>query len=286
MQYIFGVLIFFVGTALGSFIAVIADRYNTGLPWTKGRSICFSCDTELKNKDLFPLFSFLWLKGKCRYCQSKIPRETFFVEILMGALTVLAVFKSGFLGFDFSSLILNSYFIIQFLLLTAIFGNILLISIYDLKHFIIPDVFLICFFVFAFILNSYFIIHNSLSYFFIIQNLLSGLVLTLPFLLIFLISRGAWFGFGDVKYIAVLGFFLGLVQGLSAVVLAFWIGAVFAVLALVFKKITPYINLPLFKNNLTIKSEIPFGPFLSLGIIISFYLSLDLFYINEIFKFF
>lgn len=266
MQYIFGIIIFLIGTALGSFISVIANRYNTGLPFLRGRSVCFSCNTQLSKKDLIPIFSFLFLCGRCRYCQSKIPKEVFMTEILMGILTILAFLKSGLFVSDFSLMLATSY-----LLLTFIFAIILLISIYDLKHFIIPDSFLIYLFIFSFLyllISNFFILHNSD---FIIQNLISGIILAVPFLLIFLISKGRWLGFGDVKYIAVLGFFLGFAQGLSAVVIAFWIGAVVSLSLLPFKK------------NLTIKSEIPFGPFLSLGTIISFCLSLDIFKIHELF---
>lgn len=280
MQYYFLVLIFLFGSALGSFIAVIADRYNTGLPFFKGRSVCFSCNTKLQTKDLFPIFSFLFLRGKCRYCSSKIPKETLVIEILMGILSVLAAFKSGFFIFNFSLLLATNY-----LLLTTIFATILLISIYDIKHFIIPDSFLIFLFIFSFLylfLSLFPFSHLSL----LLINLASGLVLALPFLLIFVISKGTWFGFGDVKYIAVFGFLLGFNVGLSAVVLSFWIGAAISLLALAVKKLTPHINLPLLRNNLTIKSEIPFGPFLSLGVIISWCLSLDLFQIYEIFNIF
>jgi prepilin signal peptidase PulO-like enzyme (type II secretory pathway) len=189
----------------------------------------------------------------------------------MGTLTLLAFLKFGLsLNFAFT---------------TAIFGIVLLISLYALKHFIIPDAFLIFLLVLAFIyifVSNFSIIHNP---YFIFQNFLSGVVLALPFLLIFLISKGTWFGFGDVKYIAVLGFLLGFPSGLSAVVLAFWIGAVVAILAMVLKKVAPCLRLPLLKNNLTIKSEIPFGPFLSLGILVSLYFSLDLFHIYEFFNF-
>src|SRR3990167_4862407 len=249
MLYIFGSLLLFFGACIGSFIAVINNRYNTGLPFLKGRSICFSCNTELKSRDLIPIFSFIFLKGKCRYCQSKIPKETFIIEILMGILTILAAFKVGILGSNFKFIIFNFQLIFNFSILISIF---------------------------YIILNA-----NSITHSFV-----AGLVLALPFLLIFLISKGTWFGFGDVKYILVLGFFLGLAQGLSAVILSFWIGATFALLALSLKKLIPHINLPLFKNNFTIKSEIPFGPFLSLGIIISFYLSADLFQIHELFNIF
>jgi leader peptidase (prepilin peptidase)/N-methyltransferase len=214
----------------------------------------------------------------------------------MGFLVVIAALKSGLLSFP---IILNSYFLIQnywllatgyWLLIVAIFAVILLISVYDLKHFIIPDSFLIFLFIFAFLHNSLFIILDSFS---LVSWLLAtsywllfGFILTIPFLLIFLFSRGSWFGFGDVKYIAVLGFWLGFANGLSAVVLAFWIGAGFALLAMGLKKITPNLHLPLFTNNLTIKSEVPFGPFLSLGAVIAFCLNLDLFQINALLNIF
>lgn len=283
MQYYFLTLIFLFGAALGSFVAVIGSRYNTGLPFLKGRSFCFSCNTQLKNKDLIPIFSFLSLGGKCRYCQSKIPKETLIIEILMGVLSVLAFFKSGLFASDPSLLITTNYLLLlNYLLLTAIFAVILLISVYDLKHFIIPDSFLISLFVFS----ALYTLVLATSYWLLFTNFLSGIVLALPFLLIFLISKGTWFGFGDVKYILVLGVFLGFIQGLSAIVLSFWIGAVFSLLALSLKKLIPHVNLPLLKNNLTIKSEIPFGPFLSLGIILSFCLSLDLLQIHEIFNIF
>ena len=285
MQYFFGLIIFLFGAALGSFILVIVNRYNTGLSFFKGRSICFSCNVQLKNKDLFPIFSFLSLGGKCRYCESKISKETLIVEVLMGFLSVIAALKIGiFDNFQFS--IFNFQLILNFLLLTTIFATILLISIYDLKHFIIPDSFLIALFILSFLHTSYFIISNSSSYLSIFSFFLSSIILTLPFLLIFLFSRGRWLGFGDVKYILVLAFFLGFAEGLSAIILAFWIGAVFSLIALSLKYLKLHLNLPLIRNNFTIKSEIPFGPFLSIGIIISFYFNLDIFQINELFNIF
>jgi leader peptidase (prepilin peptidase) / N-methyltransferase len=281
MQYVFGMIIFLFGAALGSFVAVIVSRYNTGLPFLKRRSFCFSCNTQLQKKDLFPIFSFLFLGGRCRYCDSRVPKENLVIEIVMGILSVLAALKSGFFIFDFSLPLAGGY-----LLLLFIFAAILAISIYDLKHFIIPDSFLISFFVLSFFYNLYFIIINSLSFSAVIYNFAAGAILAVPFLLIFIISKGTWFGLGDVKYIFVLGIFLGFVQGLPAVILAFWIGAVFSVLAILVKKLKPQISLPLFKNNLTIKSEIPFGPFISAGIIISFYFNADLLQIQTLFNFF
>ncbi len=288
-MYLFLITIFFFGAALGSFINVIADRFNTGLsPW-KGRSFCFSCSTVLRRSDLVPLFSFLFLRGKCRYCRSKIPVSAFVVEILMGLLSLLAAYQAGiFENFQFS--IFNFQFFPSFLILTSIFATLLLITIYDLRHFIIPDAFLLIFLLFSFLHNSHFVIFDSSPLSFarggVGGGVVSGIFLALPFLLIFLISRGRWIGFGDIKYIAVIGFFLGFAEGLSAVIFSFWIGAAFSLLALVLRKIKPHIYLPLMQNKLTIKSEIPFGPFLSLGTVLSFYFNADIFQINSLLQMF
>lgn len=283
MGYILWTIIFLFGATLGSFIAVIANRYNTGLPFFRGRSFCFSCNTKLQTKDLFPVFSFLFLKGKCRYCGSIIPKDTLVIELIMGVLSVLAALKSGL--FDLS-LIHNLTFLIEYLLITSIFAVILLISIYDLRHFIIPDSFLIILFVLSLLHNLYLpaqaglIILGSLSYLIILKNFGFGILLALPFLIMFLVSRGKWLGFGDIKYFFVIGFLLGLKGGVSAVMLAFWVGAAFSLLAISLNKLK--INLPIGDRSLTIKSEVPFGPFLSLGIILSFFFNMDLLQIHLI----
>lgn len=275
MQYIFGIIIFLFGAVVGSFLGVVANRYNTGLSYLKGRSFCFSCNTELGKKDLFPIFSFLFLRGRCRYCGSQIPRETFWTECLMGGLTLIAFLKHDLL-FDlfFDTALVWILFVTIF-----IFGIILLISIYDLKHFIIPDPFLIVFAIFSLV----YILLTGPS---IWMHLVTGVVLILPFLAIFVFSKGKWLGFGDVKYIGVIGFFLGASQGISAVVLAFWIGALFALVGLALKYLKPHFGLLMLPKDLTIKSEIPFGPFLSIGIIISFYFNVDLFQIQSIIQIF
>lgn len=297
MQYIFLILFFFFGAAIGSFINVIADRFNTGLSFWKGRSFCFACGQIIQKRDLLPIFSFLHLQGKCRYCGASIGGRTLLIEILMGVLSVLAAFKAGLFSYNFQSSIFNfgslililNYLpiVLYFLFIICIFALVLLISIYDMRHFIIPDRFLILLFILAILNNLYFLIINRVtnptSY---LLPFIAGTLVALPFLLLFLISRGRWIGFGDIKYIFVIGFLLGLVVGLSAVVLAFWIGAVFSSILLLLKKIKSQFSLPSPFNNLTIKSEIPFGPFLSLGVIISLYFELDIFHLNEIWQIF
>lgn len=270
MNIFFMFLIFIFGAAVGSFVNVVADRYNTGLKWWRGKSFCFACNQNLRARDLFPIFSFLFLRGRCRYCNSKIPRSSLLIEILMGVLLVLAAFKSGLLGLELGTLGLEAG--ISYFILTATFATILLISIYDLRHFIIPDSFLVFLFILAIsskLLSSSFI-SFSLSFKPLALSLSSGLILTLPFLILFLVSKGRWLGLGDVKYIAVIGFGLGLVKGVSAILLAFWIAAGFALILLFVAK-----------KNLTMKSEVPFGPFLSLGFVLAWFLEFDLLHLND-----
>lgn len=281
MELFWYLIFFFFGASIGSFVNVILDRYNTGLKFWKGKSFCFSCNTLLKRMHMFPVVSFLFLRGRCGNCGSRIPYESFVIESIMGILSVILVFNLGFLNSDFSWILATNY-----LLLVSIFATIVLISFYDLRHMIIPDSFLLVFLFVSFIHNSYPIIHNSilstgtLSFgllaISLLTDVLSGILLALPFLIIFFLSKGRWIGFGDIKYIAVLGFFLGVVNGSSAVILAFWIGAVFSVVLLLTPRVLRILRLSNDKNSFKMNSAIPFGPFLSLGIMVSFYLNIDI----------
>lgn len=277
MEFLIYFLNFIFGAALGSFVLVIADRYHTGLSFWKGRSFCFTCNTKLRLIDLVPVLSFLTLRGKCRYCGFKIPHQAFWVEMLMGALSVIALIKSGLLySLDMSPDLAIP--LVIYLLYTLVFAAIVLISIYDLRHFIIPDAFLIVLI----------LISASLHFFqgFSVEYLFAAALLCLPFALLFIISKGRWLGFGDVKYMFVIGFLLGPAQGLSAVILAFWIGAALSVTLVLLPKILPRFGLPSGDHRFTMKSEIPFGPFLSFGIILSFIFNVDLFKLQILKTFF
>lgn len=69
---------------MGSFINVVVDRVPAGQSIVRPRSRCPSCSTELKTLDLIPVLSYLWLRGKCRYCRTSIPLRILFVEGITG----------------------------------------------------------------------------------------------------------------------------------------------------------------------------------------------------------
>ncbi|MDD5068135.1 MAG: prepilin peptidase [Candidatus Pacebacteria bacterium] len=268
MIFFFGLLVFIFGLIIGSFLNVVILRYNTGTT-IGGRSYCFSCGKILRWYELVPLLSFLIQLGKCRSCKAKISWQYPLVEFSTGVLFVLTALR---FQFEVSSLpTILFYFVIESLLV--------IITVYDIRHKIIPDGL-----VYAFALLS--LGRMILLYFYPIPftlhpvpfDFLAGPILFLfPFFFLWFISKGRWMGLGDAKLSLGIGWFLGLAYGVSAIILGFWIGAGVSVLLLLFQKImrgkTSLISLP---GNLTMKSEIPFGPFLILGALLVFFLHFDI----------
>ncbi len=244
------VLFFLIGLIAGSFLNSVIYRLDTGESLIKIRSHCPYCKKPLSWFELIPLMSFIFQKGKCRSCGKKISWQYPLVELAAGILFALC-------GWYFSSNILLSifYFLVSSFLI--------IIFVYDLKHYIIPDKVIYPAIIVAFLYWLQFSIFNfqfSINFQLPIFNyLLAGLTGGLFFLAIVLISKGKWMGMGDVK----LAFFMGLILGwpkiLVALFLAFLIGAIVSVVLIILKK-------------KTLKSEIPFGPFLAGATIIAVFL--------------
>ncbi len=122
-------LIFIFGLILGSFLNCLLWRMYKGEGFVSGSSYCPSCRHDLSFWDLFPLFSFLFLKGKCRYCKSKISYQYPLVELAVGALFLFVYLQTG--------ITIEMFFLwIIMFLFVAIF-------VYDFKYYIIPDSFIL-----------------------------------------------------------------------------------------------------------------------------------------------
>lgn len=250
------IFIFIFGIIIGSFLNVLVLRYNTGLSFITGRSKCFSCSKDLHWYELIPLFSFFVLKGKCSGCNSKISWQYSIVEFITGI-----IFAGLFLKFGLTSF-LPLYFIISSLLVAM--------SVYDFKHKIIPDGM-----VFSFIFLSFiflFLNHpmKELFSYPLSPDLLAGPILFAFFAFFWLISKGKWMGFGDAKLAIGVGFLLGFSGGVFAIMLAFWIGAAVSLLLIGLQKIK------IGHLKLTIKSEVPFAPFIILALFIQIFSSWNL----------
>lgn len=219
-----------------------------------------SCQNQLQWFELIPVFSFLGLKGRCKNCKTKISIQYPIVELITGF-----IFAGLFLKFQDVFFLNTLTFSFSYAYYAVMFSLLVVIATYDIRHKIIPDVLSVIFGVLAFaglfLFKDYiFSIH--------IPSLLefsSGFMIAVPFALFWLVSKGKWMGLGDAKLAIGLGWLLGISQALSGLVLAFWIGAIAGLFLVIFRK------------NYGMKSEIPFAPYLVLGMFLAFILELHLF---------
>ncbi len=248
MEVYITILVFIFGTIIGSFLNVVALRFNIGA--IKGRSQCFSCGYQLKWHDLIPVLSFVAFHGKCRKCKSPISYQYPLVEVATGALFSLLFWK----------FIETPYILVAHLVIAAI---LVVVVIYDLKHKIIP---------------------NILSYLFVGASFLllfaqgiptwwqvAGVLVSVPFWFIVLLSKETWMGGGDAKLAMGIGWLLGISLGFSALAYATWVASIVGIPLLFIHK----------KGGTMRRIELPFAPFLIVGMYIALFTGLNIFYVNS-----
>lgn len=254
MEHLFLLFYFIFGTIIGSFLNVVILRHNTGRS-ISGRSACAHCQARLGWFELVPIFSWVWHRGRCRYCGSAISVQYPLVEILTGVLFSLGAF------IDLNVIPLFIYFCIVSVLIS--------ITVYDIKHTIIPDgwVYLFSILALLFVVST----GQVTTFSDFLLRVGSGLSLSAPFAFLWFISKGRWMGLGDAKLIIGIGVLLGLSQGFFSVMISFVVGALVGVLLLFLsserlktfvRNFTPTLASKRLMEGFTMKSEIPFGPFL------------------------
>lgn len=227
------ILVFLSCVCLGSFLNVLIDRLSTGRSFVKGRSYCEKCKKELKTLDLIPLLSYILLKGRCRYCKTKIPFRLFTVELL-----------TGILGIAIYLLVINSFVSLLvsfplFVILYAFLG----IFIADIIYGIIPDLLVILSFISSFV--YVWLLQSPLD-----NHIISAVATLAFFFFLFILTKGKGMGMGDVKLSFVLGFLLGFPSIIVSLYLAFLTGAAISIILVIWKKLRFF------------GGTIPFGPFL------------------------
>ncbi|MEK7537237.1 MAG: prepilin peptidase [Patescibacteria group bacterium] len=250
-------LIFIFGLAIGSFLNVLIFR----LPENKtilGFSKCPGCRKRISWYDNIPVLSFLFLKGRCRRCKSKISWQYPLVELLTGVL-FLVYFLTRFRGDGSFSSLIYGLFIISLLIV---------IGVIDFKHFIIFNKLVLTGFIAAVLILLFFPFYSIAGGDVMMIEPFCSIVSCFPensfyglfffagiLLFIFLISKGRWLGFGDVSVGALLGFTFGLKNSINVFYLTFFIGFIIAIILLVFKKAG-------------LKSKVPLGSLMALASIL------------------
>jgi len=239
--YIIGFTI--LGMALGSFFNVCIDRLPREESIVNPPSHCEACHHRLGAKDLIPIFSYLWLKGRCRYCQEPIPRRLLLVELATAAIFPLLYLSYG-LTSEFGVL---AFYVCLFLIVFVIDMERRLI----LNRVVYPGMALAL--LIAGVAPQQWLLEWGQPG--IISSLVGGGIGFAIFLLIAIISRGGM-GWGDVKLCALIGLAVGFPLVFIALLIGIVLGGVVALALLVSKR----------KGR---REAIPFGPFLSLGAVIT-----------------
>jgi leader peptidase (prepilin peptidase) / N-methyltransferase len=235
-------ILFIYGLILGSFFNVIGIRVPSKKSIVSPRSSCPNCGHQLKAYELIPVLSYLFQKGKCRGCQSRISPIYPTFELLTGILFATAPLVIGWSGELVVTLTLISMFMI--------------IIVSDINYMLIPDKILL-WFAGIFLLER--IIWPLTPWWDSFLGAVSGFLLLL---IIAIVSKGGMGG-GDVKLYALLGFVLGFKLVLLSFFLSTLFGAIIGGLALLFKVVKR-------------KQPIPFGPFIAAGTLTAYYWGSDL----------
>ena len=225
-------ILFILGTILGSFINCAAGRIVEGKDWIKGKSHCSNCNHELGPLDLVPVLSYIFLGGKCRYCGQKFSPRNLYTELLLGICFLLT-----FLSRKTIDYILVRDLIIEVILLG--------LSLVDLDSYIIPDGFIV-----AGIVNwliSVLFVSDKLAY--LKNGLIGGFSISLLILIVSLIMDKALgkesLGGGDIKLLFMVCLYTGVFKGFFLLFLSCVIGLFFVLLLK--------------------KEKIPFGPSISMA---------------------
>ncbi len=224
-------LIFAIGSIFASFANLVVLRTIRGESIVYPPSHCDSCGHKLKAVDLFPIISYIFLRGKCRYCKSKIPIESFMVELILGILLVVI--------FDFTN-ILGSILIFSGLMFA------LIIALIDLKTY---DIYMnqVAILAIMGIIYRYMSIGFDIKFFYIILGF------SISYLLIYLISKKG-IGDGDIYFYLALFLFIENEYIGRFVLISIWIGAIYGVFV--------------FLKHKSVKIEIPFCIFIFMAFLL------------------
>jgi leader peptidase (prepilin peptidase)/N-methyltransferase len=248
MEIIWIIISFLLGAAIGSFLNVVIDRLPSGNSLVSPSSHCPVCERYLIARDLIPIFSYLYLRGRCRYCKTGIPVKILLVELGTGILFALLYSYYG-LSWEFGIVALYCCFFIP-------------LSVIDLERGLLPNKIVYTGIVTALIVAS---IGSIFSFepagitdflgfeLWIIDSVLGGATAFVLFLLITVIFQLAFsrsgMGFGDVKLAGLIGLACGFPLVFVALYFAILGGAIVAGALLITR----------IKKR---KEPIPFGPFL------------------------
>lgn len=237
MEIVYTILFLIYGLIFGSFFNVVGLRVPKKESIVSPPSHCTVCDRNLTVKDLIPVFSFVFLKGKCRGCGTKINWIYPVMELITGVLFAFAYWQLGFS--------------LELIVAILFISMLVIITVSDLAYMLIPDKVLLFF-------GALLLIARVLSPLEPWWDSLIGAIGGFGLLLLIAILSKGGMGGGDIKLFFVIGLVLGTIPTLLTLFLAAFIGAIVGVIQLRRKK----------QGR---KTPVPFGPSIALAAIIVYF---------------
>lgn len=252
------------GLCLGSFMNVAISRMPEDRSVVSPPSACPSCDTQISPRDNIPVLSWLLLRGRCRNCGVSISPLYPTVELLVGLLCLL-LFRTAVPTLDHFSLTVVAEWALYSVFISMLVG----LSYIDLRHYIIPDQFSIQAIPFG--LAAAWLIASDPASNIATPTLTDSAVgvaagagsLLAVIGTYWLVRREEGMGMGDVKLLGMIGAFLGWQAILPVILFASVIGSVVGVALMV-------------AQGRGFRSQVPFGPFLSIGALIYLFAGHDI----------
>lgn len=244
--YFIYLLVILLGLAVGSFLNVVILRFDDLKSVVSTRSHCMKCKKQIPWYDLVPFFSYLILRGKCRFCKKDISIQYPIIEAVTAIIFACIYWHFGITWSSLFILVISSILIV--------------IAAYDTLHLELPDILSYL----GIIISIGFIFYKVAiageitvyqAYLPYIYGLLAGVGLMG---ILVILSRQKWMGAGDILVGSLMGLFLGFSNTLVALFFAFAIGAIFGLILIAMKK----------KG---VKDVVPFAPFLVTGTFIALF---------------
>ncbi len=211
-------LAFIFGTVFASFITCTAGRTLAGEDWTKGYSHCDTCGHQLGTLDLFPVLSWLFLKGRCRYCGAKVPIRCVLSEAFLGLLFVGLVISHG---------VIDGIMIRNLVLAVLLMG----VSFCDIDGHVIPNGFTLAVLI-TWVITLPLIPGDLRLYTFegLAGCAIVSVILLLVSSIIKAMKKTPAIGGGDLKLFAVLSLYTGIMGSLLTLILACVFGLIVAII--------------------------------------------------------
>lgn len=251
------VLIFIFGLLVGSFLNVIIHRLHTGESFLFTRSQCPRCGHVLAWYELVPVISFFAQKRRCRKCRQPISWQYPTVEL---ATALLFVASYAFVVQHMNDMViawwggLAAFNLLYTLKLFVFVSVLLVVFVYDLRHYLILDVVTVPAMIFAFAINV--ILFPRLG---TVTSLLGAAAVSGGFFwLQYVVSKGRWIGGGDIRLGALMGFMLGWPYVVVALFVAYILGALVSIALLI-------------AGRKRWESQVPFGTFLAIGTVVALF---------------